>query len=118
GYRCDPPARGHQHEHLGRSRRTLGGDTRRRLAAVVIEAVEGGPLRLDRIVVAEEGLIEQLRDGQLTLPRERMTSRRNDGPWLHTDRLHAHPRIDRGCVAEGDVHVLEPGRGGAARERE
>jgi hypothetical protein len=85
---------------------------------VVIEAVEPGPRRLDRVVVAEEGLIEQLRDGQLASPREPMVPRGNDGAWLHTHRLHAHPGIDRGCVAEGDVHLLEPGRGGTVRERQ
>ena len=82
---------------------------RRRLAAMVIEAVEARPHWLDLGVVADEGLIEHLRNGQPVSLCQRMTLGRHEGAWLGPERLDANPRIGRRWVTERYVHLLKPG---------
>ena len=85
--------------------RLVGG----RLAAMVIEAVKASPGGLHRGVVADVGLIEDIRHRHLAAPRQRMVARCHDHPGLRAERLHAHLRAHRRRMAEGDVDVLEPG---------
>src|SRR5262249_15225993 len=113
----DRPARGHDREHLWRGPCAVGGYAGPP-ASMVIEAVKARPRRLDRGMVADEGLTEDLRDGQLAALCERMPLGGHDGARPGPQRLDPNPRIGRRFVTKRYVYLLEPGCGRIVRERE
>ncbi len=114
----DGAGRAEHTEHLERRCHVILAQGLRRAAPVVVETVEGGPLDLHVMVIADERLFQCVGHVRLLELGERVRGRHDQGPRFASDRVDTDLRVGGRRLAEGDVDGLEPGACPALGERE
>ena len=95
-------------QHLLRIGDTIVGDRGWGPAAMIVEAPEPGPVRLDGWAEADVELVEHLRDGELLVRGQGMADGREHAARFASQHLGPDAAFGAGEVTDGDVDLRQP----------